>query len=338
MDGRLMFQYLLKRLLLIFPTLFGIILITFLVIRLAPGDPAQMRLQGGDSMLADRSAVSIVEETRKLYGLDKPLPTQFFLWVKRVATFDFGNSYKDQQPVLQKVAAALPITLTLNFLTLIIVYLVSIPLGVVLATKPVGLFDRISSLFLYVLYSLPSFWIAMILILFLASGDYLNWFPITGFISEGAEQLNFFQKVGNIAWHLVLPVICMTYGSFAFLARFSRATMLEVISQDFIRTARAKGLNEWQVVMKHGFRNALIPQLTLLGTLLPALLGGSVIIEQIFSIPGMGRLGFEAVLSRDYPVIMAIATIDALLTLVSLLISDLLYMAVDPRITFETKL
>ena len=172
-------------------------------------------------------------------------------------------------------------------------------------------------------------------IIFVAGGDYLNLFPIAGFISDEAYRLNFFQKIGNVAWHLVLPVVCLTYGSFSFLARFSRATMLEVIHQDYIRTARAKGLSEWKVIVKHGFRNALIPQLTLLGTLLPALLGGSVIIEQIFAIPGMGRLGFEAVLNRDYPLIMAIATIDAFLTLISLLISDLLYVAVDPRITFE---
>ena len=318
------------------PTLIGIIFITFMVIRLAPGDPAEMKLRGSaQGMLADKSAVSIVEETRKLYGLDKPIAVQFGIWVKRVATFDFGESYKDHQPVLGKIAAALPITLTLNIITILIVYLVSIPWGIVSAVKPAGLFDRMSALILFVLYSLPSFWVALMLIIFVAGGDYLNLFPIAGFISDEATRLNFFQKIGNVAWHLVLPVVCLTYGSFSFLARFSRATMLEVIHQDYIRTARAKGLSEWKVIVKHGFRNALIPQLTLLGTLLPALLGGSVIIEQIFAIPGMGRLGFEAVLNRDYPLIMAIATIDAFLTLISLLISDLLYVAVDPRITFE---
>lgn len=333
-----MFFYIFKRLALIVPTLLGIILITFVVIRLAPGDPSEMRLRGGPhGILADQAASSIVEETRKLYGLDKPVHEQFALWLRRVVTFDFGNSYKDRQPVLRKIAEALPITLTLNFITLFIVYFISIPWGVFSATKPAGIFDRLSALFLFVLYSLPSFWVALVLIVFLGGGDYLNWFPIVGFISDGAENLSWVQKIGNVAWHLVLPVVCLTYGSFSFLARFSRATMLEVIHQDFIRTARAKGLSEWKVVWKHAFRNALIPQLTLLGTLLPALLGGSVIIEQIFAIPGMGRLGFEAVLNRDYPVIMAIATIDAFLTLVSLLISDLLYAVVDPRITFEGK-
>ncbi len=318
------------------PTLIGIIFITFLVIRLAPGDPAEMKLRASaQGMMADRAAMSIVEETRKLYGLDKPIPEQFAIWVKRVATFDFGDSYKDHRPVLKKIAETLPITLTLNLITILIIYLVSIPWGVVSAIKPTGWFDRVSALILFVLYSLPTFWVAMLLIIFVAGGDYLNLFPIAGFISDGADSLSFFRKVGNIAWHLILPILCLTYGSFSFLARFSRATMLEVIHQDYIRTARAKGLSEWKVIFKHGLRNALIPQLTLLGTLLPALLGGSVIIEQIFAIPGMGRLGFEAVLNRDYPLIMAIATIDAFLTLISLLISDLLYRVVDPRITFE---
>ena len=333
-----MARYLFKRLLLIIPTFLGITIITFLVIRLAPGDPAEMKLRASaKGMVADKAAITIVEETRKLYGLDKPIPLQFVLWFKRVATFDFGDSYKDHQPVLKKIGQALPITLTLNVLTILIIYLVSIPWGIVSALKPKGWFDRMSALILFILYSLPSFWVAMLLIVFVAGGDYLNWFPIAGFISDGAEKLPLFQKMGNIAWHLVLPVICLTYGGFSFLARFSRATMLEVIHQDYIRTARAKGLSEWKVIFKHGLRNALIPQLTLMSTLLPALLGGSVIIEQIFSIPGMGRLGFESVLNRDYPVIMAIATIDAFLTLISLLISDLLYVVVDPRITFEAK-
>ncbi|OGQ70437.1 MAG: diguanylate cyclase [Deltaproteobacteria bacterium RIFCSPLOWO2_12_FULL_44_12] len=333
-----MVSYLFKRLLLILPTLLGIIVITFLVIRLAPGDPAEMKLRASaQGMVQDKAAQSIVEETRKLYGLDKPIHIQFLLWCKRVATFDFGKSYKDQQSVLKKIGAALPITLTLNILTIFIIYLISIPWGVVSSARTTGLFDHVSAVILFVLYSLPSFWVAMLLMVFVAGGDYLNLFPIAGFISDGVENLSLLQKLTNVVWHLVLPVVCLTYGGFAFLARLSRATMLEVIHQDYIRTARAKGLSEWKVIFKHGFRNALIPQLTLMGTLLPALLGGSVIIEQIFAIPGMGRLGFEAVLNYDYPVIMAIATIDAFLTLVSLLISDLLYVVVDPRVTFEAK-
>jgi len=175
------------------------------------------------------------------------------------------------------------------------------------------------------------------LIVFLGGGDYFNWFPIVGFMSDGAESLPWYGLVGNIAWHLVLPVTCLVYGGLAFLSRFSRASILEVIRQDYIRTARAKGLSELTVIGKHALRNAMIPLLTLMSTLLPALLGGSVIIEQIFSIPGMGRLSFESVLARDYPTIMAIAAIDASLTLISILIADIMYVVVDPRISFEGK-
>ena len=317
------------------PTFFGITLITFFVIHLAPGDPALLKARSqGSKMTADQIS-KVVAETRVLYGLDKPLPVQYGLWLKRIVTLDFGTSYKDHRPVLKKIAETLPITLTLNGLTLLIIYGVSLPWGVLTALKPGGRFDRISSVVLYLLYSLPAFWVAMLLIVFLGGGDTLNLFPISGFMSDDADQLSFLNRIGNILWHLVLPVTCLTYGGFAFLSRFSRATMLEVLSQDYVRTARAKGISEWKVIGKHAFRNALIPQITLLGTLLPALLGGSVIVEQIFAIPGMGRLSFEAVLSRDYPVIMAIATIDAFLTLVSLMLADLAYVAVDPRITFE---
>jgi len=181
---------------------------------------------------------------------------------------------------------------------------------------------------------LPSFWVAMLLMRYFAGGEFLDIFPIMGLVSDGFWQLSFWGKVGNLMWHLVLPVSVLTYGGLAFLARFSRAQMLEVIRQDYIRTARAKGLTERVVIYKHALRNALIPILTLMSTLLPALIGGSVIVEQIFGIPGMGRLGFEAVLSRDYPTVMAIASISALLTLVSILITDLLYVVVDPRISF----
>jgi peptide/nickel transport system permease protein len=320
------------------PTLLGIAVITFAVVHLAPGDPASLKAQSASEALSSEQMTrEIVEGTRALYGLDKPLHVQFALWVKRIATLDFGNSYRDHRPVIRKIGEALPITLTLNILTILIVYFIAIPVGAYAALKPRGFIDRASTIVFMALYSLPSFWVAMMLIVLLAGGSGLNWLPITGFISEGAWRLPWYAAAANIAWHLVLPVICLTYGGFAFLSRFTRASMLDVIRQDYIRTARAKGLSEWRVVMRHALRNAAIPLLTLMSTLLPALLGGSVIIEQIFSIPGMGRLGFESVMARDYPVILAIATISAALTLVSILIADILYAVVDPRITFGKK-
>ncbi|MFH0800222.1 MAG: ABC transporter permease [Pseudomonadota bacterium] len=333
-----MFSYIIKRMLLMIPTLLGIIVITFAVVHLAPGDPAALRAQSAGEMLSsDMMTRQIVDQTRAIYGLDKPLHVQFGRWLKQVATLDFGTSYRDHRKVRSKIADALPITLTLNVLTILIIYIVSIPLGTITALKPRGLADRASAFVLFVLYSLPSFWVAMMLIVIFGGGDHLNWFPISGFVSDNASRLPWYGWMSNVAWHLVLPVACLTYGGFAFLSRFARAALLEVIRQDYIRTARAKGLSEWRVVVAHGLRNAMIPLLTLMGTLLPALLGGSVIIEQIFSIPGMGRLGFESVLARDYPVIMAIATISAFLTLASILITDILYVIVDPRISFEKR-
>jgi len=320
------------------PTLLGILIITFAIVHLAPGDPATLKAQSATKSLGSVQAMQkIVDETRTLYGLDRPIYIQFADWVRRAMTLDFGRSYRDHRPVIDKIGEALPVTLLLNVITIFIIYLVSIPLGVYTALKPRGIVDRASTIVLLILYSLPGFWVAVMLIVVFGSGDYLNWFPITGIVSNAADGLPWYGIVGNVAWHLVLPVLCLTYGGFAFLSRFARASVLEVIRKDYIRTARAKGLSEWRVVMKHGMRNALIPILTLMSTLLPALLGGSVIIEQIFSIPGMGRLGFESVLTRDYPVIMAIALITAFLTLVSILITDLMYVVVDPRVTFEKR-
>ncbi len=332
-----MMTYLVKRFLLLIPTFLGITLITFFIIQLAPGNPVSLKLQqlGGEGIRTETVSKEVIEQTKKLYGLDKPFHIQYFLWLKRLTTLDFGESYKDHRPVMTKVREALPVTLLLNFISIFLIYLISVPLGVFSALSPQSRLDKFITLVLFILYSLPSFWVAMILIMFLAGGEYANLFPVVGLVSDGFEKLSFFGKAGNLLWHLVLPVTVLTYGGLAFLSRFSRAQLLEVIRQDYIRTARAKGLPERMVIFKHALRNALIPLVTLMGTLLPGLIGGSVIVEQIFSVPGMGRLGFEAVLSRDYPTVMAIAAIEAVLTLISLLISDILYVVVDPRISFE---
>lgn len=331
-----MIAYLFRRLFLLIPTLFGITVITFVIVHLTPGDPAALRM-GQEGMSSKVVASEVIAQTRALYGLDQPLHIQYGRWVQRLARLDFGVSYIDDRPVLTKIGEAIPITLLLNLISIAIIYAISLPVGVLSALRPGGWREQFTALVFYMLYSLPTFWVASLLLTGFAVGDYLDWFPLFGYLSEGAEHLPWYGLAGNVAWHLVLPVLCLTYGGFAFLARFGRTVMLEVIHQDYIRTARAKGLREWDVVVKHGVRNALIPFITLMGTLLPGLLGGSIIIEQIFGIPGMGKLSFDAVMARDYPLVMGIATIDALLTLVSLLLSDLLYAAVDPRVSFEAK-
>ena len=332
--------YLIKRLLLIIPTLIGITIISFIIIRLAPGDPAEMRARAGQHLSSDgKDAINkeIIEATRRLYHLDKPIPVQYINWVKRIATFNFGESFQDHRPVIEKIKERLPVTMKISILSILIAYLVSIPLGIYSATHQNAMGDRVSTFIIFMLYSLPSFWIATMAIVFLCGGDYLSIFPPGGIKSIMSDNWGIGRRFIDQAWHLILPVACLTYGSFAFLSRQMRSGMLEVIRQDYIRTARAKGLSEKLVVFKHALRNSVIPILTLMANILPLLIGGSVIIETIFSIPGMGRMGFNAILYRDYPVIMAIFTISAFLTLVGFLLSDILYALVDPRIGFAKR-
>ena len=367
--------YITKRILAMIPTMLGITLISFFIIKLAPGNPVALKMASAEGVKANTLSKQATDQMLKLYGLkvdlpeayenfikkttlrlygvDPPFPAekpsrkflnwlgqnaiQYKIWMTGLLHLNFGKSFKDQRPVLTRIQEALPLTLALNLIEIILVYFISSPLGVFSALRRESILDKGLMLFMFVLYSLPSFWVATLLLMYLASGDHLNWFPLVGIMSDGAEDYPFWMKLGNIAWHLVLPVTAMVYGSFAFLTRFSRSTMLDVVKQDYVRTALAKGLPRRTVIWRHAFRNQLIPLITLMGTLLPALLGGSIIIEQIFSIPGMGKLAFESVLARDYPTIMAITTISAFLTLVSLLLSDLAYVWVDPRITFEGK-
>lgn len=330
-------DYIFKRLLLLIPTLFGITLITFFIIQLAPGNPVERKLQLDQGIQAEAITQQIVEETKKLYGLDKPIYERYWIWVKQIVTLDFGRSYKDHRPVINKIAERIPITLTLNIISIILIYLIAIPIGVYSAVAHGRFSERVSTFFLFILYSIPSFWMAMILIFFLGGGDYWDLFPVYGILSPDAENYPFYKKALNFLWHIVLPVFCLTYGGLAYLSRFQKGSLLEVLKEDFVRTARAKGLPQRTVLLKHALRNALIPIITILAGILPAMIGGSVIIESIFSIPGIGQLGFESVLSRDYPVIMAIATISAVLTLLGILIADLVYVLVDPRISFEAK-
>ena len=330
-------DYIFKRLLLLIPTLFGITLITFFIIQLAPGNPVERKLQLDQGIQAEAITQQIVEETKKLYGLDKPIYERYWIWVKQIATLDFGRSYKDHRPVINKIAERIPITLTLNLISILLIYLIAIPIGVYSPVSHGRFSERVSTFFLFILYSIPSFWMAMILIFFLGGGDYWDVFPVYGILSPGAENYPLYKKAINFLWHITLPVFCLTYGSLAYLSRFQKGSLLEVLREDFVRTATAKGLPRHKVLLKHALRNALIPIITILAGILPAMIGGSVIIESIFSIPGIGQLGFESVLSRDYPVIMAIATISAVLTLIGILIADLVYVLVDPRISFEAK-
>ena len=327
-----MLTYLLRRALVAVPTFLLITVVTFLVIHLAPGDPAEMAAGGGTGGRIDERTLA---QTRAQFHLDEPLPVQYVLWLKSIVTFDFGTSFQDRIPVRTKVWEALQVSLVLQVIAISLIYAAAVPIGILAATRHDTLLDRGIGFALFVLYSLPNFWVATMLIVYFAGGRYFDWFPIAWLATPGSDDWPFWEKLKDRAWHLVLPILCLTYAGLAGLSRYARTGMLEVIRQDYVRTARAKGLSERRVILKHVARNGLIPVVTLVANLLPALIGGSIIVETIFSIPGMGLLGFQAILARDYPVVMAVLTLAALLTLAGVLLTDVLYVLVDPRITFS---
>lgn len=345
-DVELMLNYLLQRIFLFIPTFIGITFIAFLVIHLAPGDPAVIRAGGGLSNASStglsQTGQSMVEAAlaswRAQYGLDQPILIQYGYWLRNFFTLEFGESFKDNQPVWHKIAERLPITIQLNLISITLIYLTAIPLGIYSATHPYSVGDQITTCLSFMLFSLPSFWIGTLSIVFLCGGDFLDWFPPGSLQSiDYSPHWPLSQRLLDRAWHLCLPIFALSYSGLAGLSRFMRSSMLENLRQDFVQTARAKGLAERVVLYKHVLRNSLIPIVTIMASIIPSLVSGSVIIETIFSIPGLGQLGYEAVLARDYPVLMAVFTMTSILTLGSILLSDLLLTAVDPRITFSAR-
>ena len=261
--------------------------------------------------------------------------TRFAKYWSNLSKLDFGVSHRDKRPVLETVISKLKYSLTLAVTSVILAYLISLPLGIWSAVRHNSKTERGVTLILFMLYSLPSFFVGVVL-LNLLTVEY-DIFPTAGFESLDAQNLTTLGYIKDVAWHVFLPIVCMTYASLAALSRYAKTGLLDIINADFIRTARAKGLPESVVVIKHAARNGMIPILTLLATMLPVLIGGSVVIEKIFGIPGMGLYGFEAIMNRDYNVVMAILLISSLLTLIGMLISDILYAIVDPRITFDKR-
>ncbi len=430
-----MIQYVIQRLLLAIPTLFGITLISFFIMHLAPGDPVDLFLggaSGGEGISTDRRAdeEKIRQELRRQLGLDKPLHVQYLTWLSnlvlhvesldefdrvalmvddvmaqfdgeqraelggleqqerkrrfleilsergttraeivrtsafwqsaaievggnyaytgaglelfrtadlRFITLNFGRSFKDQQPVIKHIIDRLPITIEINVISLLIAYFVGVPLGVLVAVKQNTLTDRLLTSGTFLLWSMPPFWVGMLLIIFFCNEEFLHWFPAAGIQSlEAGEDWSFWRLFKDHAHHMVMPVLASTYASFAGLSRYMRTSMLENLRLDYVRTAQAKGLRWPLVVLRHVVRNSLIPIVTLMAGLLPAMIAGSVFIETIFTIPGMGFLGFQSVIVRDYPMVMAIFTIGSALSLLGILVADILLKVVDPRIEFSS--
>jgi len=327
-----MIVFLLKRFLTLIITLLGITIISFSIIHLAPGGPLSPLTEFNPKITPEYR-----EKLVKMYGLDKPLYIQYLNWLKGIIKLDFGKSFSlDQRPVWDKIRERLPITIFINALSLLLILLFSIPLGVYSAVKAESTFDRITTIITFIGYAMPSFWLAIILMMIF--GVKLQLLPISGLHSTiGYDEMSLLQKILDWAKHLICPLFVATFGGMAGVLRYVRNSTYEVLKSDFILFARAKGLPEKVIIYKHALRNALLPLITILGLSLPGLIGGSVIFETIFGIPGVGQLMWQAVMARDYPVIMANLFLISFLTLLGNFLADIGYALADPRIRLESK-
>ena len=308
------------------PLLLGITLVCFFVMHLAPGLPTDLQTQ-----MNPKSTVEMKERLKTMYELDKPVHEQYWSWLKKLSRGDLGISFSSaHRPVTAKIMERLPITIILEFLSLIIIIAIAVPIGVLSAVHQDSIFDKVTGVLVFIGFAVPTFWLALLLMIFF--GIHLGWLPISGLRSLNYEYLTPWAQFVDLIKHLVLPVFISAFGGLAGLSRYMRANMLEVIRQDYIMTARAKGLSERDVIYKHALRNALLPAITILGLSIPGLIGGSVIFETIFAIPGMGQLFYMSVMARDYPTVMGILLIGAILTLLGNLIADVSYALADPRI------
>ncbi len=320
--------YIIRRFLQMLVLLVGISILSFSIMHLAPGNPVDL-MTDRTATPADKARIAA------LYGFDQPIYVQYWRWVSQVARGNFGRSFQTGQPVLTMIMERLPATLLLNFVAMLIVYLLSIPIGIISAVRQYSWFDHAVTLFAFLGQAMPSFWFALLLIYFV--GLRVPFIQISGMSSYGVSMSTdgLWAVLLDRIRYMILPLAVLGFGSLASVTRYMRASMLEVVTQDYIRTARAKGVAERKVVLKHAFRNALLPIVTLIGFELPILFSGSVVIESIFSWPGIGLLAWRAVLQRDYQVVMAFNLLGATMMVVGVFIADMLYLAVDPRIKYD---
>ena len=348
--------YILKRLLLIIPTLFFILLINFVVIQIAPGGPVEQAIQqaeafqgmgatGGETAHSKSNyqgakglSEEMVEKIKAQYGFDRPAHERFWSMLRSYASFDFGTSFFKDKPVTQLLWEKMPVSLSLGLWSTLLIYLISIPLGIKKARQHGMLFDKSTSMLLAIGYAIPSFVFAVLLIVFFAGGSYFQWFPLQGLVSENFHSLSWLGKIKDYFWHMTLPLLAMVIGGFAGLTYLTKYSFMEELNKQYVLAARSKGLSESRVLYGHVFRNAM---LIVIAGLPEALIGiffvGNLFIEIIFNLDGLGLLGFEAIQQRDYPVIFGTLFLFTLLGLVLRLISDVLYQVIDPRINFDSR-
>ena len=323
-----MVTYIIRRLAGIIPLLLGITIISFALIHLAPGKPTTQQ-----ELMNPRVSYEARLRLEKLYDLDKPLHIQYIKWLGRIVRLDLGTSLVDGRPVVKKILERIPVTLAINLLALGLILFLSIPLGIKAASKPGSLFDKTTTIGVFIGFALPSFWVALLLMQLFSIK--LGWLPISGIKSLDFEYFSWPTKLLDLARHLILPVCVSSIGGLAGFSRYIRQNMLQALSQPYIITARAKGLSPRQVLYRHAFPNAILPLVTILGLSIPGLLGGSVIFESIFALPGIGELFYKAVMMRDYNLIMASVVLGAVLTMLGNLAADIAYAYVDPRIRYS---
>lgn len=345
-----MAEYFLRRLLFVIPTFFGITLVTFVIINMAPGGPIDQMLRDirlGAATAAGPVAGSlgakphegvneeILEELRRQFGFDKPLLVRYGIWLGNLARLDFGSSFVYDEPVFGVIAEKFPVSLQFGVISFFLTYLVCIPLGIAKAVADGSPFDHASSLVVFVGYSVSPLMLGILLIVVFGGGSFLDWFPITGMVSDFYDEMTLWQKLGDRAHHLVLPLLCYLINNFATLTLLTKNSVLEEIGKEYVTTARSKGLGRPRVFFGHVLRNALIPIATGLGGFLGVFFVGNLFIEQIFSLDGMGLLFYNSLLARDYPVLLGVLSLISLILLAGNLISDFLYVLVDPRIDFS---
>src|SRR3954465_7696368 len=353
-----MWSYILRRLLLMIPTLFGILLITFVVIQFVPGGPVEQmvfQLQGREGGMEAGGAPAAsappgagggyrgrqgvdaakVEEIKKLYGFDKPAHQRFVQMLGQFARFDLGRSFFHNKDVWQLIREKLPVSISLGLWTFVLTYLISIPLGIAKAVRAGTAFDTSTTFIVLLGYSIPSFVLGVVLLVFFAGGTFAQWFPLRNLVSSNWDELDLFHKVTDYLWHITLPVIAMTVGGFAVITALTKNSVLEEIRKQYVMTARAKGVEERKVLWGHVFRNALIPIMTgFPAAFVAAFFTGSLLIETLFSLDGLGLLSYESVIRRDYPVVFGSLFVFTVIGLITHLIRDLSYLWVDPRVKF----
>lgn len=320
-------RYLIRRLVYAILTFFGITIVTFTLVHSVPGDPITFYIARAG---AHTIPPEILEAIRREHHLDQPLPMQYLHWVRRVVSLDFGRSIVERRDVRELIFEKLPNTLQLNTAAFLLAAFVGIPIGLWSAARSGRPIERASAVLFFLLYSLPSFWVALLLMQFFSVR--MDVFPLFGMTSDDYYELGTAARIADRMQHMVLPVLTLTYAQLAIFARFSKSALTEVIRADFITAARARGAGEAAVMWHHAFRNALIPLITLLGLTIPYLISGSVIVEQIFQWDGVGLLYYDAILTRDYPVVMGLTVATAIITLLASVLSDILYALADPRV------